>query len=80
MCFVHSDVRKEILLKLYTVMAAPTFLYGCENLNLIKQEEGKIEETEMKDVRPVGGNTLYGNKAREDRGEELNIYILNENV
>jgi hypothetical protein len=48
-------------------MAVPTFLYGCENWNLIKQKEGKIKEMEMKDVRPVEGNTLYGNKACEDK-------------
>jgi hypothetical protein len=44
-CIVHSDVRKEIL-KLYNLLAAPTFLYGWENWNLIKLEEGKIKETD----------------------------------
>jgi hypothetical protein len=34
-------------------MAASTFLYGCENWNLIKQEERKMKETEMKAVRSV---------------------------
>ena len=53
--YVYRTIRrsKEILLKLYNVMGASAFLYGCNNLNLIKQEEGKIKETEMKAVRPV---------------------------
>jgi len=34
----------------------------------------------MKAVRSVGGNTLYGTKTCKDRGEELNIHILNENI
>jgi hypothetical protein len=70
MFIVHSNLGKEILLKLYTVMVASTFLYGCENRNLIKQEEGKIKETEMKAVRPIGGNTLYGNKTCEERTKD----------
>ena len=48
MCIVYSDVRDEILLKLYNIMAAPTFVYGCENWNLIKQEEGKVRKWRWK--------------------------------
>ena len=58
--YVYRTIRssKEILLKLYNVMAASTFLYGCNNWNLIKQEGEKIKETQMKAVRPV----VRGNK------------------
>ena len=48
MCIVNFETRKGILLKLYNVMAAPNFLYVCNNWNLITQAKGEIKETEMK--------------------------------
>lgn len=68
-----KKVRKETLMKYYKVMAIPSLLYGCESWVLKKNEERRIEASEMKFLRYVAGYTLLDKKRNEDIRKELKI-------
>jgi hypothetical protein len=68
---VFRKVRMETILKIYNTLVLPTFLYGSENWTLTASQRRRIEEAEMKLLRPLAGYTLHGNKTNESIRHEL---------
>ena len=52
---IFKKVRTETILKIYSTLVLPTFLYGSENWT----QRRRIEAAEMKLLRPLAGYTLY---------------------
>jgi hypothetical protein len=59
---IFKKARTETILKLYTTLVLPTFLYGSENWTLTASQRRRIEGAEMKLLRPQAGYTLYDHK------------------
>jgi hypothetical protein len=55
---IFKKVRTETVLKLYSTLILPTFLYGSENWTLTASQRRRIEAAEMKLLRPMAGYTL----------------------
>jgi len=66
-------MRTETILKLYNTLVLPTFLYGSENWTLTDLQIRRIEEAEMKLLRPLAGYTLYDHKTSDYIRRELRI-------
>ena len=76
---VFKKVRTETILKIHNTPVLPTFLYGSENWTLTALQRRRIEEAEMKLLRPLAGYTLYGHKTNDYIRRELWITdILDE--
>ena len=68
---IFRKVRTETILKLYSSLVLPTFLYGSENWTLTALQRRRIEVAEMKLLRPLAGYTLYGHKTNDSVLREL---------
>jgi len=68
---IFRKVRTETILKLYSSLVLPTFLYGSENWTLTALQRRRIEAAEMKLLRPLAGYTLYGHKTNDSVLREL---------
>ena len=66
-------MRTETTLKIYNTLVLRTFLYGSENWTLSALQSRRIEEAEMKLLRPLAGYTLYGHKTNDYTRRELRI-------
>ena len=63
----------ETILEVYNTLVLPTFLYGSENWTLTALQSRKIEEAEMKLLRPLAGYILYDHKTNDYIRRELRI-------
>jgi len=70
---IFRKVRTETILKIYNTLVLPTFVYASENWNLKALQRRRIESAEMKLLRPLAGQTLYGNKTNDYILRELRI-------
>jgi len=70
---IFKKVRTDTILKLYTTLVLPTFLYGSENWTLPASQRRTIEAAEMKSLRPLVGYTLYDYKTNHYIRRELRI-------
>jgi len=59
--------------KTYNTLVLPTFLYGSENWTLTALQRRRIEEAEMKSLRPLADYTLYDHKTNDYIRHELRI-------
>jgi len=66
-------VGTETILEVYNTLVLPTFLYGSENWTLTALQSRKIEEAEMKLLRPLAGYILYDHKTNDYIRRELRI-------
>ena len=66
-------MRTETILKIYTTLVLPTFLYGSENWTLTALQRRRIEAAEMKLLRPLAGYNLYDHKTNDYIRCELRI-------
>jgi hypothetical protein len=64
-------VRIETILKIHNTLVLPTFLYGSENWTPTAIQNRRIEEAEMKLLRPLAGYTLYDHKTNDYISREL---------
>ena len=60
-------------MKIYNTLVLPTLLYGSENWTLTALQRRRIEEAEMKLLRPLAGYTLYDHKTNDYIRCELRI-------
>ena len=68
-----KEVRKETILKIYNTLVLPTFYMG-QKIGLFNSlTRRRIEETEMKLMRPLAGYTLYDHKTNDYIRHELRI-------
>jgi len=70
---IFKKVRTETVLKIYNTLVLPTFLYGSENWTLTALPRRRIEEAEMKLLRPLAGYSLYDHKTNDYVRRELQI-------
>ena len=70
---IFRKVRTETILKIYNTLVSPIFLYGSENWTLTASQRRRIEEAEMKLLRPLAGYTIYGHKTNDYIRLELRI-------
>jgi hypothetical protein len=76
---IFRKVRTETILKIYNTLILSTFLYGSENLTFTALQRRRIEEAEMKLLRPLAGYTLYDHKTNDSIRRELqNTCILDK--
>jgi hypothetical protein len=68
---IFKKVRTETILKLYSTLVLPTFLYGSENWTLTASQRRRIEDAEMKLLRPLAGYALYDHKTNDSIRREL---------
>jgi hypothetical protein len=68
---IFRKVRMETILKIYNTLVLPTFLYGSENWTLTALQRRRIEEAEMKLLRPLAGYTLHAHKTNNSVRREL---------
>jgi len=68
---IFKKARTETILKIYNTLVLPTFLYGSENWTLTALQRRRIEEAEMKLLRPLAGYTLYDQKTNDYIRREL---------
>jgi hypothetical protein len=68
---IFKKVRTEAILKLYSTLVLPTFLYGSENWTLTASQRRRIEAAEIKLLRPRAGYALYDHKTNESIRREL---------
>jgi len=72
----RTIIRKastETILKIYSTLIVPTFLYGSENWTLTASQRRRIEAAEMKLLRPLAGYTLHDHKTNDFICRELKI-------
>jgi hypothetical protein len=62
---IFRKLRAETILKIYSTLVLPTFLYGSENWNLTASQRRRIEAAEMKLLRPLAGYTLHDHKTND---------------
>jgi len=68
---IFSKVRTETILKIYSTLVLPIFLYWSENWTLTALQRRRIEEAEMKLLRPLAGYTLLDHKTKDSVRREL---------
>jgi hypothetical protein len=66
---IFRKVRTETVLKIYSTLIVPTFLYGPKNLTLTASRRRRIEAAEMKLLRPLSGYTLHDHKTNRSTSE-----------
>ena len=62
---VFKKMRMENILKIYSTLVLPTFLYWSENWTLTALQRRRIKEAEMKLLRPLTVYTLYDYKTND---------------
>jgi len=62
---IFTKVRTGTILKRYNTLVLRTFLYGSENWTLTASQRRRIEEAEMKLLRPLAGYTLCDHKTND---------------
>lgn len=62
--------------KLFEIMMASVFQYGCENWTLLKQQERRTERAEMEVLMSTAGYTLYYHKTNGEIREVINTRII----
>ena len=55
-------------------MTVPVLMYGSENWSINRSGKRKIETSEMRFLRPMGGYTLW------DKKEKLDIFNINNKL
>jgi len=73
-------VRTETFLKIYKTLVLPTFLYGSENWTLTALQRRRIEEAEMKLLRPLAGYTIYDHKTNDSVRRELQTECILDKI
>jgi len=73
-------VKTETILKIHNILVLPTFLYWSENWTLTVLKRRRIEEAEMKLLRPLTGYTLYDHKTKDYIRRELRITGVLEKI
>jgi hypothetical protein len=68
---IFRKVRRETILKTYNTLVLPTFSYGSEKWTLTALQRRRIEEAEMKLLRPLAGYTLYDYKTNDSVCRDL---------
>ena len=63
----------ENILKTYSTLVLPTFLYGSENWTLAASRRRRIEAAEMQLLRPLAGYTLSDHKTNDYICRKLQI-------
>jgi len=66
---IFRKVRTETILKIYNTVILPTFLYGSENWTLTASQRRRIEQAEMKLLRPLADYTLHDHKTNKTRAK-----------
>jgi len=61
----------ETILKIYTTLVLPKFLYGSENWTLTALQRRRIEAAGIKLLRPLAGYSLYDHKTNDYICREL---------
>ena len=62
-------------------MGVSVLIYGSENLSLNRSDKRKIEDAEMRFVRPIiSGYTVLDKKRSSDIREELGIFNINDKL
>ena len=77
---IFRKVRTETILKVYSTLILPTFLYGSENWTLTASQRRRIEAAEMKLLRPLAGYTLYDHKENDSIRRELQITCILDKI
>src|SRR5215813_2474009 len=77
---IFRKVRTETILKVYSTLILPTFLYGSENWTLTASQRRRTEAAEMKLLRPLAGYTLYDHKANDSIRRELQITCILDKI
>jgi hypothetical protein len=77
---LYNKTRKGTQVKLYKIMAVPTLLYGSEAWTTRRADFQKIQTSEMKFLRAVGGCNLLDKKRSEEIRKELLVKELNEQI
>ena len=77
---IFRKVRTETILKVYSTLILPTFLYGSENWTLTASQRRRIEAAEMKLLIPLAGYTLYDHKANDSIRRELQITCILDKI
>jgi len=70
---IFRKVKTGTILKIYNTLVLHTFLYGSENWTQTALQRRRIEEAEMKLLRPLAGYTLYDHKTNDYICRELRI-------
>ena len=70
---IFKKVRTETILKIYSTLVLPTFLYGSQNWTQTALQRRRIEAAEMKLLRPLAGYTLNDHKTNDYIHRELRI-------
>ena len=53
----RRELNKDTKLRAFNAMAVPTLLYGCDTWTVQKRKESRLQVTEMRFLRRVGGLT-----------------------
>jgi hypothetical protein len=77
---IFKKVRTETVLKLYSTLILPTFLYGSENWTLTALQRRRIEAAEMKLLRPLAGYTLHEHKTNNSIRKELRTTTILDKI
>ena len=77
---IFRKVRTETILKIHNTLILPTFLYGSENWTLTASQRRRIEEAEVKLLRPLAGYTLHDYKTNHFIRRELKITCILDKI
>ncbi|XP_063596700.1 uncharacterized protein LOC134773428 [Penaeus indicus] len=79
---VISDRKmpRKLKVKLYSTIIRPVLLYGAEVWTMGKEEERRLEATEMRMLRRIKGVTLREREKSTDIRRELGVSDINEKV
>jgi len=77
---IFRKVRTETILKIHNTLILPTFLYGSENWTLTASQRRRIEEAEVKLLRPLAGYTLHDHKTNDSIRRELKITCILDKI
>ena len=77
---IIRKVRTETILKLYSILVLPTFLYGSKHWTLTASQRRRIEAAEMKLARPLAGYTFYDYKTNKSICRELQTHCILDKI
>jgi hypothetical protein len=75
-----KKTRKDTKIKFYKAVAAPAFTYESEIWTFTKKQGARIETAKMDFLRSVAGYRRTNQKRNFKIMEELNIFILNDEI
>jgi hypothetical protein len=76
---IFRKVWTETILKIYSTLVMPKFLYGSENWTRTTLQRRRTEAAEIKLLRPLAGYTLYDHKTNYSVRRKLQTeYILDK--